>query len=235
MDRPKLNVETRKIEGRKVSHLRKVGVLPANVFGKNLKSFSVQLPLKDFSRIFEEVGETGLIDLQTDGEVRPVLVSNVQYHPLTDLPLHVDFRQVDLKEKIQAAVPIEFDGESPAEKSGVGILVKQLNEIEVEALPTELPERIIVDITKLENVDDAIHVKDLKIDRSKVTLLAEEDEIVVKIEPPAVEEEAAPAAPAVEEGAGAPPAGGEGEVPDGGGETPPVEGTQVGGEKENKN
>lgn len=228
MDRLKLKVENRKVEGRKVKTLRRDGILPANVFGKKIKSFAVQLPIKEFMAVYKEVGETGLVDLQADGEIRPVLVSNVQYHPVTDAPLHVDFRQVDLKEKIQAPVPVEIEGESPAAASGIGILVQQITEIEVEALPTDLPESIIVDITDLANVDDAIHVKDLKVDRSKITLLAGDEEIVVKIEPPAVEEVAEPAAaPGGEEGG--PPAGGtEGEGASEGGaegaESPAAEG-----------
>lgn len=238
MDRPKLRVEKRSVEGRRVRALRRDGILPANVFGKNVKSFSVQLPVRNFEKTYDEVGETGLIDLQVDGEIRPVLVSNVQYHPVTDLPLHADFRQVDLKEKIQAAVPVEVVGESPAEKTGVGILVQQMNEIEVEALPTDLPEKIVVDVGKLENVDDAIHVKDLAVDRSKVILSADEEEIVVKIEPPAKEEEIAPVAvPAEEgvEGAEGIPERPEGEgAPAEGGETPTPEVQEKSGEKENK-
>lgn len=233
MDRPKLKVENRKVEGRAVKKLRADGILPANVFGKQIKSFAVQLPTKEFMAVYKEVGETGLVDLQADGEVRPVLISNVQYHPVTDFPLHVDFRQVDLKEKIQAPVPLEIEGgpeSSPAVKSGIGILVQQMNEIEVEALPTDLPEAIIVDISTLVNVDDAIHVKDLKVDRSKVTLLTEDEDIVVKIEPPAVEEVVEPT-PAVEGGEAA----AEGEaapVAPAKGEETPVESSDSGEKKE---
>lgn len=213
MDRIKLSANAREVLGRKVKTLRRDGLLPANVYGKNVKSLAVQLPVKEFNTVFEKAGETGLIDLAVDGEIRPVLITNVQLHPTTDLPLHADFRQVDLKEKITAPVPIELTGESLAEKTGVGILVQQMNEVEVEALPTDLPEKIVVDVSKLENVDDAVLVSTLDVDRSKVAITAEPEQIVVKIEPPAKEEEVAPP-PAeeavVEEGAEAPAAEGEG-------------------------
>lgn len=196
MDRTKVKVEKRKVLGRKVGVLRRDGILPANIYGKKVSSLSIQLPLKEFQQVFEKAGETGLIDLQLDSETRPVLVSNIQYHPVTGIPLHVDFRQVDLKEKIEAQVPVELTGEAPAEKSGVGVLVQQLNEITVEALPTDLPEKLIVDVSKLENIDEAILVSDLVIDKEKVEIKAEPEQIVAKIEPPTKEEEVAPPAPA---------------------------------------
>lgn len=210
MDTIKLTAKKREVIGRKVKVLRHEGILPANVYGKGVKSLAVELPLKDFSAVFEKAGETGLIDLIVDKDTHPVLITNVQIHPVTDLPLHADFRQVDLKEKITAPVPVELVGESPAEKSGIGILVQQLNEVEVEALPTDLPEKIVVDISKLENVDDAVLVSALDVDRSKVVITAEPEQIVVKIEPPAAEEVVPPA-----------PAEGE-EVAEG--ETPAAEG-----------
>lgn len=220
MDRPKLKVEKRIITGRKVKSLRKEGLLPANVYGKKIASQALQVPVKEFLVVYEKVGETGLVELNIDNEIKPVLITNLHTHPVSDLPLHADFRQVDLKEKIQAAVPVEIAGESPAEKSGAGILVQQLNEIEVEALPTDLPEKFVVDVSKLENVDDAIAVKDLSVDRSKITILVEEEQIVVKVEPLAAEEVApVPEEAPVEEGAPAP----EGETPEGGKEELPAE------------
>ena len=231
MDRQKLKVQKREIFGRKVKSLRRGGFLPANVYGKKIASLAIQLQVKDFLAIYEKAGETGVVDLTINGGVSPVLISNVQLHPVTDLPIHVDFRAVDLKEKIQAAVPVELVGEAPAEKTGVGILVQQLNEIEVEALPTDLPEKLIADVSKLENVDQTVLVKDLLVDKEKVTVLADENQIIAKIEPPAKEEEIAPT-PAEE----AVPAGGvpvvEGEekpaIPEGKEETGEVTGEKKG-------
>lgn len=224
--RPQIKVEKRKITGRRVKQLRRDGIIPASVYGKGIKSLAVQVPLKDFTSVYKEVGETGLVDLQVNGETRPVLITNIQLHAVSDVPLHVDFHQVDLKKKVRATVPIEITGESPADKSGIGILVQQMNEIEVEALPTDLPEKLIADISKLENIDDAVLVKDLVVDRAKVEIQTDAEQIVAKVEPPAVEEVVAP-----------PPAA-EGEVPAEGapeeGEVAPSEEAPSEGEGEKK-
>ena len=226
MDTIKLTAKKREVTGRKVKTLRREGILPANVYGKGITSMAVELPTKEFNAVYQKAGETGLIDLVVDSNSHPVLITNVQVHPVTDLPLHTDFRQVDLKEKITAPVPIVLIGESPAEKSGVGILVQQLNEVEVEALPTDLPEKIEVDISRLENVDDSILAGALNVDRAKIEVKAESEQIVVKIEPPAAEEVAPEPTPTEgEEGAEgaegeAPAAEGEGEAAAEGAEVP---------------
>lgn len=212
MDAKNLNALPRTVVGRKVKKLRKEGFVPANVFGKGIKSESVQVNAKDFEKVYKEAGETGLIELKIGAKTHPVLVANLQLNPVSDAPTHVDFRQVDLKEKVVANVPVEMAGEAPAEKSGVGTAVLYINEIEVEALPTDLPEKFVVDISALAEVDQAFLVKDLKVDRAKVTLKAEEESIVVKVEPPQKEEVVAP------------PAAAEGEVPVEGEAAAPAEG-----------
>ncbi len=188
MDKNVLKAESRKIVGRKVKNLRKQGLLPANVSGNKVKSLALQLPLSDFEEIYKEVGETGLIDLHVGSETKPVLVHNVQKHALTDEVIHVDFLQVDLKVKVEADVPVEVVGESPAEKQALGTVVQHLNTIKVEALPMDLPEKFEVSIESLAEVDQAIHVKDLKYDKAKVEVKTNEEEIVVKVEPPQKEE-----------------------------------------------
>lgn len=99
MDKKVLKAEKRSLTGRKVKSLRNEGKLPANVFGRNVKSISIQVDGKDFEKTFREVGETGLVELTLGKEKRPVLVHNVQSDPVTDTLLHVDFLQVDLKQK----------------------------------------------------------------------------------------------------------------------------------------
>lgn len=230
-----LQAEARKVVGRKVKQLRRDGVLPANIYGREVKSQSVQVKLADFLKTFEEAGETGLISLQVDGVEHPVLIHNVQYHPITDAPVHADFFEVNLKEKVTATVPIEFTGESPIEKSQEGIVVPQLREVEVEALPTDLPENITVDVSELTEVGQAIKVADLKVDREKVEVKGDPEQIVVVIEEPAKVEEPVVAAP-VEGEEGAAPA--ESEAPAEGGETPAEGGEQparpAGGASEEK-
>jgi large subunit ribosomal protein L25 len=184
MNKLSLKAEARKISGRKVKNLRKEGILPGNVSGKKIKSEAVQVVFKDFDKVYKEAGETGLVMLEIGKEEKPVLIHNLQVNPVSEAPVHVDFLQVDLKEKVEAGVPVELTGESPAEKQALGTVVQYLNEIKVEALPMDLPEKFIVDTSELAEVDQSILVKDLKVDRSKVDIKTGADEIVVKVEPP---------------------------------------------------
>lgn len=193
----KLIAEERKTFGRKVGKLRRAGILPANVYGKKIKSQAVQVKFAEFEKVFSEAGETGLVELKVDGEVLPVLIHNIQLDPVSDLPLHADFLKVDLKEKVGATVPIELVGESPAEKEG-GVVVQQMHEVEVEALPTDLPEKIEVDISALSGIDQAVKVGELKVDKTKVEIKEDPERIVVSVAPPAREEEVAPPSPAEE-------------------------------------
>lgn len=192
-EKPKLKVEKRKVTGRKVKLLRREGILPANIYGKKVKSQAVQLDLKSFLPVYQEVGETGVVSLQLKGEtkIRPVLIHNIQIDPVTDRPLHADFYQVSLKEKVTTEIPIELVGESPAVKEKVGILIQPLSEVEVEALPTELPDKFEIDIGKLKEIDDAFAVSDLKIPKG-VKVLTGAKQILAKIEPPTKEEVAPP-------------------------------------------
>lgn len=183
MANPSLTAKPRKTLGRKVKRLRKEGILPANLYGKKIKSQALELPAAEFLKVFKQVGETSLVDLKINSQTRPVLIDNLQLHPVTDGPLHVDFRQVPLKEKTTADVPIEVRGDAPAVEQKKGILIQPLAEVEVEALPADLPDHLVVDVSKLEEVDQAITVGDLVYDKSKVKVLADPGEIVVKINP----------------------------------------------------
>lgn len=199
MSNQKLNSKPRKLFGRRVKQLRAQGIVPANIFGPKTKSLAISIDKKEFLKVYDQSGETSLIDLSVEGEkdVRPVLISNIHIDPVTSHVLHADLHQVDLKSKTTADIPLEFIGESAAVKSG-NILVTLRNEVEVEALPTDLPEKIEIDISALEEVGASILAKDLKVDRSKVELKIDADEPIVTIQAPA-EEEAEPE-PVVEEG-----------------------------------
>ncbi len=218
-----LKAETRTIVGRKISSLRKQGILPANVYGKGINSESVQVNLSEFKKVYKEVGETGLVELDLGSDKKPVLVNNIQANPVTGEPIHADFFQVNLKEKVTAAVPVELTGEAPSEKLGVGTAVSYVKEVEVEALPGDLPESFIVDISELAEVDQAIYVKDLKYDKEKIEIKSDVEQIVVKVEPPQKEEELPPAPAEGEEGVAVPAEGTEAETPAEGGETPQEE------------
>ena len=191
-EKPKLSAEKRQVAGRQVKKLRREGILPANIYGKKVKSCAVQLDLKTFLPVYQEVGETGIVNLALKGETkaRPVLIHNLQLDPVTDQPLHADFYQVDLKQKVTADIPIEVTGESLAVKEKAGILIQPLTEVEVEALPTDLPDQLEVNISNLKKVDDAVTVGDLKVPKG-VKVLTGANQILAKIEPLAEEEKEA--------------------------------------------
>lgn len=192
MDKIVLKAEKRNLTGRKVKQIRKQGRLPANVYGKKVKSEAIEVSSSDFGVVFAKAGETGVVELTIGGRKKPVLVHNVQVDPVTDVPIHVDFLQVDLKVKVTAEVPVELTGEAPAEKQGLGTLVQYIDEVEVEALPTELPEKFEIDLSNLSEVDQAVYVKDIVLTK-KAVIKNDPEQIVVKIEP--LRKEEAPPAP----------------------------------------
>lgn len=180
MKHPKLSVEKRTVLGKKVKTLRRDGLLPANVYGKGLSSVAVQLPMTKFDSVHKEVGETGIIDLEFDGKTHPVLVKNLQMAYPSHTPLHVDFYQVNMKEKVKTMVPVTLSGEPVAVTDKIGTLLQTLNEVEVEALPDNLPEHIEVEISHLAAVDDHITVGDLQAPEG-VAILTDPSQTVVKI------------------------------------------------------
>ena len=129
------------------------------------------------------------MDLQLDGEARPrkVLVRTVMYNPRGGDPLHIDFYQVNLKEKITADVPIVVVGESPAVQRRDGELAQNLHSLKVNCLPADIPEHIEVDVSKLENVDDSIRISELLIP-DEVEVISDPDDVVIKVAPPRVAE-----------------------------------------------
>lgn len=159
------------------SNLGSVGVkklqkseLAGNIYGLSKESTAVKLDRNGFRKLYQEVGDTGLIYLQVDDQKSkvPVLIDDVQYHPATSEVVHVVFRRVNLQEAITTAVQIELVGESDIPGTNV---IQVLNELEVSALPTDLPESIEVDISELREVGDSITIADLKYDKSKVEIV----------------------------------------------------------------
>ena len=245
MKRFALTAEPRKITGKQVKKLRREGILPANVYGKDIKSQILQLPLKDFQKVYEEAGETGVVDLTYGKQTIPVLIHNL-HTDYRNTPLHADFFKVNLKEKVTAMIPIEFIGVAKAETDKVGLLEKITNEIEVEALPTDLPEKFELNVEPLANIDDQITVAMLH-KPVGVEILSDPNLVVAKIgelvskeaAEQAAEEAAAAEAAAAETTGEAGVEGVEGEVPaegqapaegevvaEGGSEQPKPEGEQ---------
>jgi len=174
----------REILGKKVRILRKEKILPAVVFGKGKQSTALTLSLADTAKVLKTAGESVLLDLAVEGEtaLRKVLISEVQRNFVTGKASHISFHEVSLKEKITARIPIEFVGESPVVKSGEGILITLIDEIEVECLPTDLPSHFEVDISKLAEVGDFIPVSALNYDRSKITVAMDMEELLIKVD-----------------------------------------------------
>jgi large subunit ribosomal protein L25 len=182
MDKITLKADKRTIKGKKVKNLRKQGLLPANIYGKDIKSETIQMPIKEFDNVYKKAGETGLIDLVLNETKIPVITHLVQIDPVSQEPLHVDFYKVNLKEKIKANVPLFVVNESPAVKDKVGVLLTLLTEVEVEALPAEIPDKISVDISSLKEIDQTIKVTDLKTEKG-IAILTDGNLDVVKIAP----------------------------------------------------
>ena len=187
----KLAAEKREVLGKKVKSLRQQGKLPAVVFGKETGSIPITLNKKEFLKIYKEAGESTLIDLNLPETKKPikVLISEVDIDPVSDEVIHANLHAVTLTEKATATIPIEVVGESPIVKSGGGMLLTLLDEIEVEALPQDLPSEIKVDISNLTEIDQGIAIKDLPVDRSKVEIKHDPEDLVVKIEHAEMEEE----------------------------------------------
>jgi len=208
-----LSVEKRDLAGKKAKKLRKQGILPANIYGKNIKSTSVQLPLKEFEIVYKQAGETGLVELSLDKKIHPVLIHQVQRDYVSHALIHADFFQVNLKEKVKTMVPVEVVGEAKAVADKIGLLLQILNEVEVEALPTDLPEKLEVNVAHLAAVNDQATVADIKVPTG-VTILTGAEETVAKIseliskeaEEQAAAEAAAAAAAKTTEGGEAAPA-----------------------------
>ncbi len=185
-EKHQIKADKRTVLGRKVKNLRKDGLMPATVYGHKFESLSIQFKTVELEKIYNEAGESGLVELLIGEEKLPVLFRNPQYSPVWGNILHIDCYKVNLKEKITAFVPIEFIGESQAVKDG-NMLVEVTNEIEVEALPTDLPENVIVDISILNAVGDTITVGDIKLG-DKVEMVTLPEQVIAKIEEPRAEE-----------------------------------------------
>ncbi len=186
-----LNARLRSEVGKKVQKIRKSGHIPAVLYGSSLKgNVNLEVDASEFKKVFGKSGENTLIQLNIgEGKPHTVLVSDVQYHYLTDNIEHVDFYQVDLSKKLTAKVPMVFVGESAAVKEQGGVLVKIIDEVEVESLPEDLPRELTVDISKLKTFDDAVRISDIDIDASKIRIVAKPEDIVAKAVPPRSEEE----------------------------------------------
>jgi large subunit ribosomal protein L25 len=163
--------------------LRAEGLIPAIVYGNKIATENLAIAYPEFEKLFRKAGESSIVSLVVDGKPRNVLIQDVQRHYLTGRYQHIDFYTVSMTEKLTATVPLEFVGESKAVRENGGVMLELLKEVEVQCLPADLPHAIPVDISALKTFEDAIYIKDLKVD-SKVELTADPETIVVKVDPP---------------------------------------------------
>jgi len=187
--RPTLAALPREIVGKHVARLRRAGQLPAVVYGHGVASTSVTIDAHDFELLRRKAGPNALVDLSVDGKkADPVLIHDVQVHPVTHRPLHVDLFLVQMTVELTVDVPLVATGVSPAIENDGGTLLHAIESVRIRALPDHLPQSIEYSIESLVDFDTAIHVRDLTIP-SDVTLLTEADEIVAKVQAPRVEVE----------------------------------------------
>ncbi|MBI2641689.1 50S ribosomal protein L25 [Candidatus Roizmanbacteria bacterium] len=175
-----LQVQPRTVVGKKVKKLRREGLVPGSIYGPEFKSQSVSVNYKDFTHAYKIVRETGVVYLNLDKNELPVLIKNVQHHPVSDIILHVDFRKIDLKKKIQTHVPVKVIGQSEAVAQKGGILLTLSNTLLVESLPQDIPPFIEVDISRLKEIGQEIKVADLK-KSEKYEIKDPSDKVVVSI------------------------------------------------------
>jgi large subunit ribosomal protein L25 len=183
-----LNASQRNIVGKQVRALRRMGQLPGIIYGKGFSPLPILLDSHQAGLVLPTLSSSQLIVINVDGQNHTSLVREKQRHPVTGHLIHVDFQEVSMTERLRAMVELDFIGESPAVKNYNGVLVANLEQLEVEALPADLPERIQVDISPLKEIGDAIHVRDILLS-SEVEVLNNLEEIVIVVTAPAAEEE----------------------------------------------
>lgn len=187
----KLIANQRAERSRKTRVLRKQGSIPAVLYGPALSSRSLSVGEKEFEKVYHEAGFSSLVNLETEGNILPVLIHEVQRDPVSSKVIHIDFYQPPLDKKIEIIVPIVFEGDAPAVKDFGGTLLKNIQEVRVLALPQNLPHELRVEVSGLTTLEDKILVKDLPKGEG-VEILARLEDIVAQVVPPEkVEEELA--------------------------------------------
>lgn len=159
--------------------VRKNDRIPAVVYGRGKATEAITVDIKEFLKLFKEAGESTVISIAGLGTQKDALIHEVAFDALTGLPIHVDFYAIDKDKPVSVSVPLEFEGVSPAVKDKGAVLVKVMHELEIEALPKDLPPHIVIDISNLVNVNDQIIVSDISLPHGVTTLLNIEDIIVM--------------------------------------------------------
>lgn len=187
MENIEIQATRRNVIGKQVRALRREGKLPGVIYGHNFESMAILLDLRDTSRRLAGLAPSALVTVDVDGEKHMTLVREKQRNSITGTLTHVDFLAVSLKEKLRTNVYLSLVGVAPAIKTYNAIQVTGVDELEVECLPQDLPERIEVDLSGLNGIGDGIHVGDLQLS-SKVKILTDPDTMIVLMTAPEAEE-----------------------------------------------
>jgi large subunit ribosomal protein L25 len=186
MEEVVVNAEKRDVIGKQVRALRRQGQLPAVIYGHGIKPLLISLNQKEANRILPSLSSSHLVVIKVDGQPHTTLVREKQRHPVKGHMIHIDFQEVSMTERLKAQVQLVIVGDAPAVKNYNGIIVVNMEELEVEALPGDLPDRITLNIDSLTNIGDAIHVRDIQLP-STVDMLEDPNEIIVVVTAPTLE------------------------------------------------
>ena len=199
MDAVTLDAAPRDALGRKVKALRRAGATPLHLYGKGMPSLALQGDSATVAKVVGKVGHHMPLYLKLDGATGQelVFVREIQRHPITNRIIHVDLFRVDVSQRISGEIPITLIGEAPATRSHGGVLMQSLRHLSVECLPMDMPEKMEIDISHLEELEQGIRVSDLA-QVPGLMILADPEELIVKVNTPRVQEEAAELPPAAE-------------------------------------
>jgi large subunit ribosomal protein L25 len=177
--------QLRTVTGKQVRQLRRVGLVPGIVYGPVIEgTVPVMVDRREFMKFYQAHGHSTLIDLQWDGGTESVFIREVQVDPVRRNPLHIDFFAPNLRRVIRAMVPLVLHN---ANSSSLAIFTEIRTDVEVEALPARIPAQLDVDVSGLENVGDALHVRDLVMPAG-VEVVTDGDELIAQMAPIAVQE-----------------------------------------------
>lgn len=182
-------VASRSALGRRAKHVHDTGNIPGVVYGHGIEPRAVQVARSEFRKLYRDAGTSSLIDLSLDNATSvKALIQDVQVHPISMEPYHIDFRQIRMDEELIIDVPLSFVGEAPAVKELAGTLVHPLSEVKVKCLPADLPHEIAVDLSALKTFDDAITIGSLQALKG-VTFLDDANITIAVVTPPLTEEQ----------------------------------------------
>lgn len=187
MEEVLLQASKRDVVGKQVKTLRREGILPAIVYGRGISTIPISLNARNANQILSAISSSSLVVLVIDEEKHTTLVREKQRDPVTGIVLHIDFHEVSMTEKLRTNVMLDFQGESLAVKELMGVLVIVLESLEIECLPQDLPDRIVADLSTLEEIGDSLYVRDIILPPN-IELISDIDGLVVVISAPAVEE-----------------------------------------------